>query len=323
MSTNNGFCIFRFSSEANCFRVLDLGPWFFAGKLLILQKWHEGLQLSKVKLSRIPVWVKFYNVPLNLWTNEGFSYVASAVGVPLYLDDATESRSRINYARVCVEISAENEIPENFDLDLGKGRIISIDVEVPWRPPSCKVCKEFGHTINNCHKVLRKVWVPKDTGNTQDGSPVIPQSEDNCAASSVILTSPQNIEDLSSQHKMKDNCVNEDNSELVPIVNKQSSEWTVVARKGRNKVIMSPRMQKDTFNKVPLDVSKKGIFVMPSSLNPTSAPSKVQNERSKFMESALASLKLKPSKSCIKDSNSKLPIRSTKITINSPSPTGG
>ncbi|KAK9273392.1 hypothetical protein L1049_018202 [Liquidambar formosana] len=163
MSTNNGFYLFKSSSDANSLRVLDSGPWYFAGKLIILQKWHEGIQFSKVKLSKVPVWVKLYNVPLNLWTIEGLSYAASAVGTPLYLDDATESRSRINYARVCTEISAENDIPENFDLDVGKGRIYSIDVQVPWKPPSCAICKEFGHSINNCNKVLRKVWVPKDT----------------------------------------------------------------------------------------------------------------------------------------------------------------
>ncbi|KAK9277894.1 hypothetical protein L1049_027451 [Liquidambar formosana] len=56
------------------------------------------------------------NVPLEYSIEEGLSYVASGVGKPLYFDEATIQRERINFAGACVEISVEDDIPDYFDL---------------------------------------------------------------------------------------------------------------------------------------------------------------------------------------------------------------
>lgn len=35
----------------------------------------------------IPLWVKLYGIPLEYWSNIGFSHIASFLGVPLYADE--------------------------------------------------------------------------------------------------------------------------------------------------------------------------------------------------------------------------------------------
>ena len=59
-----------------------------------------------------------HNIPVEYWTEEGLSKLASAIGVPLYADHATESRKRISFARVCVEIEATRPLIEEFTLDI-------------------------------------------------------------------------------------------------------------------------------------------------------------------------------------------------------------
>ena len=51
-------------------------------------------------VAKIPVWIQLHNVPLEYWNEAGLSCLASAVGVPLFADAATEGRRQINYARI-------------------------------------------------------------------------------------------------------------------------------------------------------------------------------------------------------------------------------
>ncbi|KAL4382983.1 hypothetical protein GQ457_15G027950 [Hibiscus cannabinus] len=62
-------------------------------------------------LNRIPIWVHFSGIPPELFSRKGLSYIASAIGSPLYMDSVTASMKRLVYAKVCVEISIDSSIP--------------------------------------------------------------------------------------------------------------------------------------------------------------------------------------------------------------------
>lgn len=94
--------------------------------------------------STIPTWVKIHKLPLECWTEEGFSRVASTIGKPLYVDIATAKQQRIDYARVCIEISAKADLPKNIHITDGC-HSVKVGVEYQWLPPKCGVCKVFGH----------------------------------------------------------------------------------------------------------------------------------------------------------------------------------
>lgn len=57
-----------------------------------------------------------YGLPLEYWTSEGLSHVASAVGKPLHADSFTSYRRRIRFARVCVEVDASKTLVKEFYL---------------------------------------------------------------------------------------------------------------------------------------------------------------------------------------------------------------
>ncbi|KAK2637512.1 hypothetical protein Ddye_032304 [Dipteronia dyeriana] len=129
------------------------------GRMVILKKWHPRLNLSKDSYSKIPVWVKLFNIPHEYWNEEGLSHIARAVGKPLYADGLTESMKRISFARVCIEIDASCDLVDSFDLFIGDssnlklGENEEILVEYQWKPKICAECKSFGHSITNCSKL--------------------------------------------------------------------------------------------------------------------------------------------------------------------------
>jgi hypothetical protein len=89
-SLDNGLYIFRFQDELHCEEILDTKLWHIANKPLILRKWRPSMQMSKVTLSSIPVWIKLMNLLLELWSPKCLSHVASGVGKPFYANKITE-----------------------------------------------------------------------------------------------------------------------------------------------------------------------------------------------------------------------------------------
>ena len=172
LSIEKGFFLFRFGSSDGMVSVVEKGPWLFAGRYMVLRKWSPGLPLSKANLHSIPVWAKFYNIPIELWTEEGLSHIASAVGKPLYADSATEACSRIQFARICVEVEAHKPLVDQFEVEAlqedGSSSVIQVSVGYQWRPPLCEACQVFGHSTASCQPAGS---VPPPAPQSQDPPP--------------------------------------------------------------------------------------------------------------------------------------------------------
>ncbi|XP_039059915.1 uncharacterized protein LOC120203810 [Hibiscus syriacus] len=127
-------------------------------------------------LARLALWIHLYNVPLELYFQDGLSYIASALGNPISMDSTTTSKSRLHFAKVCVEIDAKLEIPESVEVILANGQNTHIQVEVPWLPSRCKMCVKFGHSDKNCpnqhSSAPKKIWRKKtDVNSINDSKP--------------------------------------------------------------------------------------------------------------------------------------------------------
>ncbi|KAK1261263.1 hypothetical protein QJS04_geneDACA018017 [Acorus gramineus] len=108
----NGFFLVQFNLAEEMTKVLEGGPWTMANRPFIIQKWSPEIRLEQAKLTTIPIWVKFPNLPLHLWTPSALGRVASLIGTPPFLDTATRMHTRISYARICVEIQAGDPLPD-------------------------------------------------------------------------------------------------------------------------------------------------------------------------------------------------------------------
>lgn len=102
---------------------LHRGPWLFDGRLIILKPWTEDIGLDRDLLSTIPVWVRFPNLHLKLWSKSILSKAASLVGVPLYTDKANAIGERLDYARCFIEISVATNLPRTIKLEVDEGGV--------------------------------------------------------------------------------------------------------------------------------------------------------------------------------------------------------
>nr|TKS12515.1 hypothetical protein D5086_0000062520 [Populus alba] len=144
-SLANGFTMFRFKTEDELQKVIENGPWMFGGKAIILQKWHSGFVFDMNKITKLPVWIRIYDLPFPLWTKEGLSEVASMVGQPLSCDELTLGCKRLDYARLCVEVDASLPFVHKFELEFSN-TIREVHVNYEWKPKRCEKCHVFGHS---------------------------------------------------------------------------------------------------------------------------------------------------------------------------------
>lgn len=92
----------------------------------------------------------FHNVPLEYWTTQGLSHIASSVGKPLYADELTEKCQRLTFAKVCVEVDLNSTFPSSFELLYPSGDFVTVEIKYPWHPLKCLRCKAFGHSGDHC-----------------------------------------------------------------------------------------------------------------------------------------------------------------------------
>ncbi|GJV63148.1 ribonuclease H-like domain-containing protein [Tanacetum coccineum] len=128
--------------------VLRNGPWMILGILIFLNKWSPSVSHFKEELSHVPVWAKFYDVPLVAYTSDGLSLMATKIGTPMMLDSYTNS--------MCLESLGQRNVYTK--------EIIRIKYE--WEPLLCITCLIFGHSPVDCPKALK--FAPTRVVNQKD-----------------------------------------------------------------------------------------------------------------------------------------------------------
>jgi hypothetical protein len=103
---------------------------------------------------RMPVWVRFPNLPLQCWSPLCLSKLASVIGKPVHSDSPTTSMSRLSYARVLIDIDLLVELPSWIDITLPNGVTKSQAVIYESLPRFCKQCKTLGHSTSACNKAF-------------------------------------------------------------------------------------------------------------------------------------------------------------------------
>lgn len=78
----NGWLVFKFETEEDLNQVLSEGPYFIFQRPLLLKVMHAFFDFGNEELSKIPVWVKLRNFPLELWNPQALGKILSKIGPP-------------------------------------------------------------------------------------------------------------------------------------------------------------------------------------------------------------------------------------------------
>lgn len=148
--------------------------------------------------STISAWIKFHKLPLECWTEVCLSRIASSVGKPLHVDKATANKQRLDYARICVEIDAGDDLPTEVMVKVN-GESVVVEIEYQWLPPKCTECKVFGHSSDSCG--LKPTCKPSNTssnwqnvGTRKHGIPTAPTFQPSVCPSSSTTAISQDTE---------------------------------------------------------------------------------------------------------------------------------
>jgi len=126
---DNGLFLFRFANESIREAVLEEKLWHIANKPLILRRWAPGMQLLKLSLASVPIWIKLHNLPMEFWNSTCLSHVASGIGKPICADSVTMEQCRLGFARVLVEVDVNADFPKEIELLGLNGEMNKVGIE--------------------------------------------------------------------------------------------------------------------------------------------------------------------------------------------------
>ncbi|KAJ9542089.1 hypothetical protein OSB04_028595 [Centaurea solstitialis] len=233
MLNENGIFFFKFETVGGANQVADLGSVMVSGVPFFLLPWDPTKGLSKPQHHSCPLWVKIHNIPLIAFNKEGISRIASALGVPKFMDACTtymcdKAWGRPGFAKILIDVWAVGELKKELEIVIpslsgGDDLKVALRVEYVWEPIQCSHCLVFGHRTTNYaskvigkkdkgksqmvddegfQKVVKKKWVPKKALDGMGGSDSNPSVDP--STKGVVDVSVPNKDGQDSSKKSND-----------------------------------------------------------------------------------------------------------------------
>jgi hypothetical protein len=143
---SKGFFTAVFMNLENMDRVFEEEPYFHASARLYMRPWKENFSPEKKIFKKVPVWLRFYSLPLDYWLPSTFEEIGNKLGKYVKTSEATLKEKYTSYARIYIEMDVSRALPEAISLEFRDEEWIqNINYEhIPFR---CRRCHEHGHLI--------------------------------------------------------------------------------------------------------------------------------------------------------------------------------
>lgn len=153
--------LFRIENPQMRARVLQRRYWHIADIPLVVNEWSPETALDPPDLSAMPIWIDLKGVPSLLFSHKALKCLSRATGKFVKLHPHTEKFTRLDVARVLVEVNLNKPLVEKISCLDKDGATVMIEVYYPWLPPKCSICNAWGNQGSNC-KSKRITMLQKD-----------------------------------------------------------------------------------------------------------------------------------------------------------------
>ncbi|CAE5959305.1 unnamed protein product [Arabidopsis arenosa] len=136
--------------------VLQIGYWQAGNVAFSVFPWSPNGLVDLSELSTAPTWAILKNIPPQMYSLEGISVIASAIGEPLHTEKSRLDPFHFGNTKVKVEIDLDSSPPAIIKVRDSMGNSVRVEVSYPRLPPRCCNCGRFGHLLNRCPKPLMK-----------------------------------------------------------------------------------------------------------------------------------------------------------------------
>lgn len=157
--------LFRIDSAATRARVLKRRYWHISDIPVVVSEWRPETANERPELSAMPLWVDLSGVPGHMFSQKGLRYLGDITGNFVRLHPNTERCTRLDMARVLVEVDLTKPMTEKICFQDRQGVEVTVSVSYPWLPPRCSGCNKWGHKEAIC--ILNK---PKTILSKQEGT---------------------------------------------------------------------------------------------------------------------------------------------------------
>ncbi|VFQ80232.1 unnamed protein product [Cuscuta campestris] len=115
---------------------------------MYVTKWSPNLRQDEDS-PVVPVWISFPHLPIHLHEQRALFNIASMLGTPLKVDQATLNFTRPKYARVCVEVDVSKPLHQRIHIKhVDEDLFFQVQYEDP--PVFCNSCRKLGHNLHSC-----------------------------------------------------------------------------------------------------------------------------------------------------------------------------
>ncbi|XP_019255012.1 PREDICTED: uncharacterized protein LOC109233580 [Nicotiana attenuata] len=150
---DEGYYLVRFQTLEDMKEIMCAGPYTMNGRPMIMKHWSPYFDFAAEFLTDIPLWVRFPKLPMNCWSGNSLSRIASTIGIPMFADECTAKQTRISYARILIEVNVTKPLPTSIPVMNEGGVMFEQVVEYDWKPDFCEKCLKAGH---NCSRIPKE-----------------------------------------------------------------------------------------------------------------------------------------------------------------------
>lgn len=156
---------FVFPSEEAMDTVLRRGPWAYADRMLVLQKWAPLMDMAM--LNFILFWVQIRGIPLQYMNREVIVHIARVLGDYIQMDYNDESGRRMDFVRVRLNWNVNNRLQfqRNFQFTLGVNTLLRLTYE--RLRGFCETCGMLTHDSGAC--LIQNGGPDPDNGDNEQG----------------------------------------------------------------------------------------------------------------------------------------------------------
>jgi len=148
LSLGRGYYEFYFASEADMCFVWMKGTIILKPGVLCLFEWKKDFNMHKQKNTHAQVWIHLIELPQEYWMDITLREMASAVGTPLTIDNATSKRLYSHYARILVDMDCSKKLFYEILVERD-GFSFPVEVVYEWMSDFCTHCQNLGQHVTS------------------------------------------------------------------------------------------------------------------------------------------------------------------------------
>ncbi|KAK4737150.1 hypothetical protein R3W88_000847 [Solanum pinnatisectum] len=154
--------LIRLSKEEDFVNLISKGVFYLTCKdgysYLMCTLIYDSKFKVNEETSMVMAWIPFPNLLPTFFVKECLFYLASVVGKPIQLDQATINKTRPSCAQVKVLVDLKGTFLKSMhinieDEDIGEIRTNVVDIRYDYAPKYCGECKMQGHDKHNCRVI--------------------------------------------------------------------------------------------------------------------------------------------------------------------------